>query len=83
MERAIWLAWRIFWVGLGASGVLVAQAVATPSSQPPVDNRAPVVVPAPESPASSPGVRARPRAVKAGEPELTGTESFDRDRPLG
>ncbi|AKV00861.1 hypothetical protein AKJ09_07524 [Labilithrix luteola] len=65
---------------MGASGVLVAQAVAAPS-EPPVDNRAPVVVPAPERP--SPAVRARPRAVKGGEPELTRNATFERDRPLG
>ena len=28
MERLIWLTWRAFWIGLGASVVLIAQALA-------------------------------------------------------
>lgn len=28
MERLIWISWRAFWVGLGASLVLIAQALA-------------------------------------------------------
>jgi hypothetical protein len=27
MERLIWISWRAFWIGLGASVVLIAQAV--------------------------------------------------------
>jgi hypothetical protein len=28
MERLIWISWRAFWIGLGASVVLIAQALA-------------------------------------------------------
>jgi hypothetical protein len=28
MERLIWITWRAFWIGLGASLVLIAQALA-------------------------------------------------------
>jgi hypothetical protein len=28
MERLIWITWRAFWIGLGASVVLIAQALA-------------------------------------------------------
>lgn len=28
MERWIWITWRAFWIGLGASLVLIAQALA-------------------------------------------------------
>ena len=28
MERLIWITWRAFWIGLGASLVLIAQAFA-------------------------------------------------------
>lgn len=28
MERLIWVMWRAFWIGLGASVVLIAQALA-------------------------------------------------------
>jgi hypothetical protein len=30
MDRLIWTAWRAFWVGLGASAVLIAQALLAP-----------------------------------------------------
>lgn len=43
MERLIWVTWRAFWVGLGASLVLIAQAFAparamqTPNAEAKVD----------------------------------------------
>jgi hypothetical protein len=40
MERMIRIAWRTFWVGLGASGVLIAQSLAPaprPAPRPPLD----------------------------------------------
>ena len=30
MDRLIWAAWRAFWVGLGASAVLIAQSLLAP-----------------------------------------------------
>ncbi len=39
MDRLIWTAWRAFWVGLGASAVLITQSLLAPppaaSTQPP------------------------------------------------
>lgn len=31
MDRLIWAAWRAFWVGLGASAVLIVQSLAVPA----------------------------------------------------
>ncbi len=31
MDRLIWAAWRAFWVGLGASAVLIAQSLFAPA----------------------------------------------------
>jgi hypothetical protein len=31
MDRLIWTAWRAFWVGLGASAVLIAQSLLAPA----------------------------------------------------
>jgi hypothetical protein len=48
MDRLIKAAWRAFWVGLGASAVLVSQSVlASPPASLPA--AAPVVAPAPTS----------------------------------
>jgi len=51
MDRLIKTAWRAFWVGLGASGVLVSQSLLAPppaSGLPPdPDPTAPLVAPAP------------------------------------
>ena len=35
MDRAIGAAWKMFWVGLGASAVLIAQALVTRAPDPP------------------------------------------------
>jgi len=57
MERIIWMAWRAFWVGLGASVVLIVQALAplapkvTVTRAPASSMEAPAPAPAP-SPAS-------------------------------
>ena len=32
MDRLIWGAWRVFWIGLGASAVLIAQSLITAPS---------------------------------------------------
>jgi hypothetical protein len=55
MDRLVWIAWRAFWVGLGASAVMIGQSVVQPSgpSAPP-STPAPVVepLPAPVAPAA-------------------------------
>ena len=33
MDRLIWAAWRAFWVGLGASAVLIAQSLLAPGPE--------------------------------------------------
>ena len=50
MDRLIKTAWRAFWVGLGASAVLVSQSVLTPS--PPA--------PSPADPSAAPFEAPRP-----------------------
>ena len=49
MDRLISTAWKAFWVGLGASAVLISQSVLSPApAAPPSDSTAaPVVVPMP------------------------------------
>jgi len=49
MDRLIWLAWRAFWIGLGAAGVLVAQSLLAPPPAPSAEP-APVVAPAASTP---------------------------------
>jgi hypothetical protein len=59
MDRLIRTAWRAFWVGLGASAVLVGQSLLVPGPVPavpsPADPAVPMVAPAPNA--------ARPRSV--------------------
>ncbi len=52
MERLIWLAWRAFWVGLGAAGVLVAQTLLAPPPAPSAEPAPPatLVAPVPSAP---------------------------------
>jgi hypothetical protein len=55
MDRLIRTAWRAFWVGLGASAVLIGQSVLTPAPATTADpGPAPLVAPAPmTSPATA------------------------------
>ncbi len=32
MDRLIWTAWRAFWIGLGASAVIVGQSLVAPAA---------------------------------------------------
>ena len=59
MDRWIKTAWRAFWVGLGASAVLVSQSVLSPSPSP-ASPAAPLEAPA--SPILSPAAARRPSA---------------------
>lgn len=63
MDRWIKTAWRAFWVGLGASAVLVSQSVLSPSPSPasPADPAA-APLEAPASPILSPAAARRPSA---------------------
>jgi hypothetical protein len=59
MDRLIWAAWRAFWVGLGASAVLIGQSLWAPSTPPPsAADMAPPAVrqhhDAPDAPAFTP-----------------------------
>ena len=56
MDRLIRTAWRAFWVGLGASAVLISQSVLAPAPAPAAPgDPAPVVAPllAPAAPAAA------------------------------
>jgi hypothetical protein len=53
MDRSIRIAWRVFWVGLGASAVLIAESVlSSRAPAPPVEVEAPVLA-APRPPPPS------------------------------
>lgn len=55
MERLIWMAWRAFWIGLGASVVLIVQALAPLAPKVTVTRvPAPPSVEAPAPPAAVP-----------------------------
>lgn len=43
MDRLIWAAWRAFWVGLGASAVIVGQSLLAPATPPSAADVAPQV----------------------------------------
>ena len=72
MDRLIWAAWRAFWVGLGASLVLIAQSVLAP---PPALSTAPAepVVDPIEQPVAAPA------RAKSADPILS-RNPFDSTR---
>ncbi len=49
MDRAIGVAWKMFWVGLGASAVLIAQTLVTRAPEPPRVELPPPSAPMPAS----------------------------------
>jgi hypothetical protein len=69
MDRLIWIAWRAFWVGLGASVVLIGQSVLTPHALP-VERADPIVAPsvAPSPPLTEPALSRGPRNVVSKKP---------------
>lgn len=72
MDRLIWAAWRAFWVGLGASAVLITQSLLTP---PPAAS-----MPAPPSVAEpAPEPVAAPARVRSADPILS-RNPFDSTR---
>lgn len=76
MERLIWITWRAFWIGLGASLVLIVQALAPsvlPHAHPPPSALA--------DPAPAPAPRAEPRARSA-EPILSRNPFDSKTGPL-
>ena len=64
MDRLIWAAWRAFWVGLGASAVLIAQSLLAPQT---------AALPAPPPSVSEPLEQpvAAPARVKSADPILS------------
>ncbi len=73
MERAIWISWRVFWVGLGASLVLIAQSLASSPDEASKPSEPAIVVPA--SPA--------PPAAKSKKSEPILSRAFVKRGPLG
>ena len=80
MDRLIWISWRAFWVGLGASLVLVVQSVGSPTDTPKSPEPA-VVVPAPVAP--PPPAAANVNSVKAADPVLSRNPFYAKRGPLG
>jgi len=78
MDRLIRTAWRAFWVGLGASAVLISQSVLSPGPAPAAADPAPVVVPTP-SPAPA---AARPVLRKSADPILSRNPFDSQTGPL-
>jgi hypothetical protein len=74
MDRLIWTAWRAFWVGLGASAVLIAQSLLAPELPAAATTPAPPAVIEPASPAV-----ASPARVKSADPILS-RNPFDSTR---
>ena len=71
MDRLIWTAWRAFWVGLGASAVLIAQSLLEP----------PQAASVPPSPGveEPPSVETAPVRAKRADPILS-RNPFDATR---
>lgn len=69
MERLIRNAWRAFWVGLGASSVLIAQSVLAPA-------------PAPTDPASTPIVEPAPQGAPIASPSKAKTDPILSRNPM-
>jgi hypothetical protein len=76
MERLIWITWRAFWIGLGASLVLIAQSFAPvkvtvmPRDEvriAPVSTAAPTV----NAPAPAPMMDAMEKTQKSADPILS------------
>jgi len=72
MDRLIWAAWRAFWVGLGASAVLIAQSLLAPP--PAISTAPPPTVAEPIAPPV-----AAPARVKSAAPILS-RDPFDSTR---
>jgi hypothetical protein len=75
MDRLIRTAWRAFWVGLGASAVLISQSILAPAPVPatPADPAPPIVAPLP-APAAA--------RVKSADPILSRNPFDSKIGPL-
>lgn len=64
MDRLIWAAWRAFWIGLGASAVLIAQSLISAPSHDNAAQLAPAHVTSVSATANiaSPHVHLRPQS---------------------
>ncbi|MBX3207218.1 MAG: hypothetical protein KF764_19380 [Labilithrix sp.] len=70
MDRLIWTAWRAFWVGLGASAVLIAQTLLAPP---------PAASTVPDPRVEEPAPRVEEPAAKSAAPILS-RNPFDSSR---
>jgi hypothetical protein len=78
MDRLIRTAWRAFWVGLGASAVLISQSVLAPGPAAAPADPVPVVLPVPvPAPAA-----ARPLPRKSADPILSRNPFDSQTGPL-
>ena len=80
MDRLIKTAWRAFWVGLGASAVLISQSVLAPPSAAPAPGADPAAAPllAPPSPAAAPAAARR----RSADPILSRNPFDSKTGPL-
>ena len=76
MDRLIWISWRAFWVGLGASLVLIVQSLGSTPDESPKPVEPAVVVPAPPPP---PAAAVKVKSVKSADPILS-RNPFDSKR---
>src|SRR5688572_7683379 len=65
MDRLIWISWRAFWVGLGASLVLIVQSLGSTPDESPKPVEPAVVVPAPAPP---PAAAVKVKSVESADP---------------
>jgi hypothetical protein len=80
MERWIWITWRAFWIGLGASLVLIAQALA-PVKVTVMPRDEVKISPATNVPLPAPTVS--PTLEKSADPILSRNPFDSKTGPLG
>ena len=79
MDRLIWISWRAFWVGLGASLVLIIQSLASSSSlgDKSVDPMPVLVAPMPLTPTATPGSPLAPQRSFGSSPDRAKAKAAD------
>jgi hypothetical protein len=71
MDRLIRAAWKAFWVGLGASAVLISQSVLQPAPGPVAPAEPGIEAPVRPLPVSPPAAQRAPSRPKSADPILS------------